>query len=73
MAGSLIMAYAFDIDRDDAMDGSDNGTSEDDEFEEDDEDEPLKGMVPFADMLNADAVRNNVRVPLPNCLREALT
>jgi SET domain-containing protein 6 len=54
-AGSLIMAYAFDIDRDneDKPDG-------DDEFEEDDEDDPLKGMVPFADMLNADADLNNV-------------
>lgn len=59
MAGSLIMAYAFDIDRDD--DGS-KASDGDDEFEEDDEDEPLKGMVPFADMLNADADRNNARL-----------
>jgi N-lysine methyltransferase SETD6 len=59
MAGSLIMAYAFDIDRDE-----DKSKVEDDEeeFEEDDEDEPLKGMVPFADMLNADADRNNARL-----------
>lgn len=60
MAGSLIMAYAFDIDRNDGKE------DQDDEFdaeslEEDDEDEPLKGMVPFADMLNADADRNNVK------------
>ena len=59
MAGSLIMAYAFDIDRDDEKNDVIGGS--DDEFEEDDEDEPLKGMVPFADMLNADADRNNVR------------
>lgn len=59
MAGSLIMAYAFDIDRDQEMNG--NKKDSEDEFEEDDEDEPLKGMVPFADMLNADAERNNVR------------
>lgn len=59
IAGSLIMAYAFDIDRDD--DQSANGDDHSGEvFEEDDEDEPLKGMVPFADMLNADADRNNV-------------
>ncbi len=58
-AGSLIMAYAFDIDRDD--DQNTNNSSEE-EFEEDDEDEPLKGMVPFADMLNADADRNNVSI-----------
>jgi N-lysine methyltransferase SETD6 len=55
IAGSLIMAYAFDIDRD-----NEKNASDDDEFEEDDEDEPLKGMVPFADMLNADADKNNV-------------
>ena len=55
LAGSLIMAYAFDIDRD-----QDN--ADEDGFEEDDEEEPLKGMVPFADMLNADAERNNARL-----------
>jgi N-lysine methyltransferase SETD6 len=58
MAGSLIMAYAFDIDRDEDVSKSE----QDEEFEEDDEDEPLKGMVPFADMLNADADRNNARL-----------
>lgn len=58
-AGSLIMAYAFDIDRDEDTKKSD-AASEDEDFEEDDEDEPLKGMVPMADMLNADADRNNV-------------
>lgn len=64
MAGSLIMAYAFDIDKDD--ENSETQTDPDEEFEEDDEDEPLKGMVPFADMLNADADQNNVRsVPMP--------
>lgn len=62
MAGSLIMAYAFDIDRDEEKSGGEESGSE--EFEEDDEDEPLKGMVPFADMLNADADRNNVRPKL---------
>ncbi|KAI1607906.1 SET domain-containing protein 6 [Exophiala viscosa] len=61
MAGSLIMAYAFDIDRDEDDDRPRDGVSED-EYEEDDEDEPLKGMVPFADMLNADADRNNARL-----------
>ncbi|KAL2399683.1 Ribosomal lysine N-methyltransferase 4 [Exophiala dermatitidis] len=66
MAGSLIMAYAFDIDRDDTEDDNDNdndgGDSAEDDFEEDDEDEPFKGMVPFADMLNADADKNNARL-----------
>ena len=60
MAGSLIMAYAFDIDQDRTKPRDDEGDTEEDGFEEDDEDEPLKGMVPFADMLNADADRNNV-------------
>jgi SET domain len=65
-AGSLIMAYAFDIDRDEEQRANgDSGSDED--FEEDDEDEPLKGMVPFADMLNADAHRNNVWLQYPAC------
>ncbi|OAL34382.1 hypothetical protein AYO20_06435 [Fonsecaea nubica] len=61
MAGSSIMAYAFDIDKDDDRDDANNG-SEDEMEVDDDEDEPLKGMVPFADMLNADADRNNARL-----------
>ena len=62
--GSLIMAYAFDI-----------GKSEDEEDEEgedgyltDDEEQFPKGMVPLADILNADADRNNVRIP-PSSVR----
>lgn len=62
MAGSMIMAYAFDIDADDSggndQDGDDGGS----DLTEDDEDNPSKGMVPFADMLNADANRNNARL-----------
>ena len=56
-AGSLIMAYAFDIDRD--LEGGSEGQ---DGLQEDDEENPLKGMVPFADMLNADATRNNAKI-----------
>ena len=58
MAGSLIMAYAFDIDKDNEDDDKEDDFNDD--FEEDVEDEPSKGMVPFADMLNADADLNNV-------------
>jgi N-lysine methyltransferase SETD6 len=58
MAGSLIMGYAFDIDRDEER--GERQDDSDDGFELDDEDEPFKGMVPFADMVNADADRNNV-------------
>lgn len=67
LAGSLIMAYAFDIDRDGAADQSSSEDGED--FVDDDEDNPLKGMVPFADMLNADADKNNVqRIASPRCI-----
>ncbi|KAK5047984.1 hypothetical protein LTR84_006174 [Exophiala bonariae] len=62
MAGSLLMAYAFDIDRDENKNENDDEASEDHDWEEDDEAEPLKGMVPLADMLNADADRNNARL-----------
>lgn len=54
--GSTIMAYAFDIERSDAEKELDE---EGYASEEDDETLP-KGMVPLADMLNADADRNNV-------------
>ncbi|KAK2865467.1 hypothetical protein FQN49_003551 [Arthroderma sp. PD_2] len=56
--GSLIMAYAFDIEK--------NEDAEEDAAEDgymtDDEDEPAKGMVPLADIFNADAQRNNARL-----------
>lgn len=56
--GSMIMAYAFDVE-------SANPTKDFDEegYASEDEDEALpKGMVPMADMLNADADRNNARL-----------
>lgn len=56
--GSTIMAYAFDIE-------SDAGAKEVDEdgYASDDDDDALpKGMVPLADMLNADADRNNAHL-----------
>ena len=56
MAGSLIMAYAFDLGKSDDTEEE----ADEDGFVEDDEEDPAKGMVPFADMLNADADRNNV-------------
>ena len=56
-AASVIMAYAFDIEKDQAArDPDEEG------FMSDEEDEFLpKGLVPMADMLNADADLNNVR------------
>lgn len=54
--GSLIMAYAFDIEK---VEEAGEDTAEDG-YMTDDEDEPAKGMVPLADIFNADAQRNNV-------------
>ena len=55
-AASLIMAYAFDLEEEE------EGLQEvDDEgFVEDNEENNPKGMVPLADMLNADGEFNNV-------------
>lgn len=58
MMGSLIMAYAFDIEK---AEDDDEPENPDDSYMTDDEEEQLpKGMVPLADLLNADADRNNV-------------
>ena len=54
---SLVMAYAFDIEQDEKSQEADE-----DGFYPDDEENPPKGMVPLADMLNADAERNNVGI-----------
>lgn len=62
--GSLIMAYAFDVE-------PANQEKEVDEegYASEDEDEALpKGMVPMADMLNADADRNNVCTLFPRAV-----
>ena len=59
--GSTIMAYAFDIEDDRPREVDDDG------YVSEEEDESLpKGMVPMADMLNADADRNNVNYPYPH-------
>ncbi|PGH04772.1 hypothetical protein AJ79_06994 [Helicocarpus griseus UAMH5409] len=56
--GSLIMAYAFDIEK-----GEDEDMGGEDGYVTDDEEQPSsKGMVPLADLLNADADRNNARL-----------
>lgn len=60
--GSLIMAYAFDIENGED-DEDEEGDGGDESFMSDDEDEQYpKGMVPLADLLNADADRNNVSI-----------
>ncbi|KAF2680571.1 SET domain-containing protein [Lentithecium fluviatile CBS 122367] len=56
--GSLIMAYAFDVEP-----ASPEKDVDEEGYASEDEDEALpKGMVPMADMLNADADRNNARL-----------
>ncbi|KAI1263536.1 SET domain-containing protein [Xylariaceae sp. FL1019] len=52
--GSIIMAYAFDLENEDEGAGADD----DDEWVEDREGKVLMGMVPMADILNADAEFN---------------
>ncbi|GAB1313744.1 Ribosomal lysine N-methyltransferase 4 [Madurella fahalii] len=52
--GSTIMAYAFDLEKDDGDDEAD----EDDGWVEDRDGKTMLGMVPMADMLNADAEFN---------------
>ncbi|KAK8035511.1 hypothetical protein PG993_010506 [Apiospora rasikravindrae] len=51
--GSTVMAYAFDLETDD-----EEPEEEGDEWVEDKEGKLLMGMVPMADILNADAVFN---------------
>lgn len=53
---TLVMAYGFDLERDETAQSPD----EDGFMSDDDEENLPKGMVPMADMLNADADRNNV-------------
>lgn len=57
--GSTIMAYAFDLE----SSGGPAGDADSEGYASGEEDEALpKGMVPLADMLNADADRNNAKL-----------
>lgn len=53
--GSVIMAYAFDLEKEDDEQQGDNEEEEEDEWVEDREGKTMLGMVPMADILNADA------------------
>lgn len=56
--GSTIMAYGFDIEKDPSQQQLDE-----DGYASEEEDDLLpKGMIPMADMLNADAERSNARL-----------
>ena len=67
---SIIMAYAFDIPEKtvDALNGDASKDQDEDELVSDDEDEEptVLSMIPLADMLNADADRNNARLCCDN-------
>lgn len=69
--GSLIMAYAFDVEKAEDDDENENEAGQDGYLTDDEEVSVEKAMVPLADMLNADADRNNVRShqPLPPPLK----
>jgi SET domain-containing protein 6 len=58
--GSTIMAYAFDLEK--STEGQQPPQAQDEEWEVDEEENPAKGMVPLADLLNADADRNNAKL-----------
>ncbi|KAH8431302.1 ribosomal lysine N-methyltransferase [Aspergillus melleus] len=57
--GSLIMAYAFDIEKPEDEEENDDG---EDGYLTDEEEMLPKGMVPLADLLNANADQNNARL-----------
>ncbi|KAL2844632.1 hypothetical protein BJX68DRAFT_257040 [Aspergillus pseudodeflectus] len=56
--GSLIMAYAFDVEKPE----NEERDGEDGYLTDEEEEQYFKGMVPLADILNADADRNNARL-----------
>ncbi|ROW01911.1 hypothetical protein VMCG_05539 [Cytospora schulzeri] len=56
--GSVIMAYAFDLEKEDDDGSKDGDEEEEDEWIEDREGKTMLGMVPMADILNADAAFN---------------
>lgn len=74
---SIIMAYAFDIPEDNPTNGATHNPSAeegDDLVSDDGEDEKtVLSMIPLADMLNADADRNNARLCCDNADLEMRT
>jgi N-lysine methyltransferase SETD6 len=61
---STIMAYAFDIPREDTRSDLDSESGE--ELIEDENQQMILTMIPLADMLNADAELNNARLVCDN-------
>ena len=60
---SVIMAYAFDVPEEEAGRESNEAVDEEDLVSDNGEDEKtILSMIPLADMLNADAERNNARI-----------
>jgi len=71
-SASIIMAYAFDIpDPSNDADGLDDGRAGEEYISDNGEDEKtILSMVPLADLLNADADRNNARMSYDNNVLE---
>lgn len=63
---SIIMAYAFDIPENISTDEPDDREEGEDLMSDDEEEQTVLSMVPLADMLNADADRNNARLVCDN-------
>jgi SET domain-containing protein 6 len=66
---STIMAYAFDIpEKTNPQDGNNGGDDDGEDLVSDDEEDEktLLSMIPLADILNADADRNNARLCCDN-------
>ncbi len=61
---SIIMAYAFDIPQEDPQSDAENEKGE--ELIDDEDQQTVLTMIPLADMLNADAERNNARLVCDN-------
>jgi N-lysine methyltransferase SETD6 len=64
--GSTIMAYAFDLENDEDEKAAEDD-EEDDEWMEDKDGKLMMGMVPMADILNADA-EFNASYSVPMCI-----
>lgn len=63
--GSTIMAYAFDLEKPEPSHSPNHNQQDSEEWEEDSEESAIslpKGMIPLADMLNANADHNNAKL-----------
>ncbi|KAK0115968.1 hypothetical protein ONS95_013009 [Cadophora gregata] len=59
---SIIMAYAFDIPEKESQEEADTAEGDDLVSDDGEDEKTILAMIPLADMLNADASRNNARL-----------